>query len=572
MRLTLLLTLILGSIFQTPLSAQYYFTGEVRDPHGDKLQNVSILVQSTGLLYKTGNEGSFEIVSRKAEDSLLFAIRGYESYATGIHSSDFLQITLKMQSMPPIPKGRLMAAYTGLPSPGVSASGAPGVSGENPFVGQAAQVSFPANINGVSYNTIRRFLDMGTTVPADAVKIEEMLSYFNFYYEEPEAQALFHCSSDLLPCPWSEKHELLYLNICTRITDRQQLPPAHLVYLIDASGSMDMPNKLPLLKSGFRLLVKNLRNIDTVSLVVFGSRVGVALQGVSGTRKGELLSAIEGLRPDGPSPGATGLKLAYQVAKQGFIEGGTNKVILVTDGDISDGATGRQELEEMIREQSKAGIQLTCMGIGIDSVRNSELPWLAEAGHGNFASITDAQEAEKELLNELDRGICTVADSVCITATFDSTLIKEYRLIGFESKPSVLGDSTVRMVGGKISSGHSLMALFELVPKKDSAEIENVARVKIGYSIPGKKTGLEMEYQCPNRRIAFEKTAGDRRKAACIALFGMKLKKSGYTSAIPWADVEKMARKNFSGNNMMDRDYIALVVRARKIYEHDKQN
>lgn len=552
------------SLFYSPLSAQYYFTGEVRDPHGDKLQNVSILVQSTGFLYKTGNEGSFEIGSNKVEDSVSFAIPGYESYTTRIHSSDFLQITLKMQRVQSLPKGRLMASFAGAaPS---------GTGGENPFVNPAATVAFPANINSTSYNTIRRFLDMGTTVPSDAVKIEEMLNYFNLDYEEPEDQGLFHCASELLPCPWNTGHRLLCLNVCTRITDRAQLPPANLVYLIDASGSMDMPNKLSLIKASLRPVVKNLRDIDNFSLVVYGGRVGVVVQGMPGSKKAEILSAIEAIRPDGPSPAAIGLKLAYDVARQGYLENGANKVILITDGDISNGSASRKDLLDMAAEQSKSGIQLSCLGVGMDSTRNSELPWLAEAGKGGFSSITDAQQAEKVLLNELDRGICTVADSVCIHAGFDSTLVREYRLIGFESRKSALEDSTLKLTGGTICSGHTLVALFELVPKKDSIEIENIADVKICYTLPGKKDLREMEYHCPNRPVTFERAAGNQRKAVCMALFGMKLKESGYASAVSWADVEKMTRKYFSVSNALDRGYIDLVARARRIYEHTKSN
>jgi Ca-activated chloride channel family protein len=354
------------------------------------------------------------------------------------------------------------------------------------------------------------------------------------------------------------------------MTDRQQLPPANWVYLIDVSGSMDMPNKLSLIKSGFRLLVKNLRNTDTVSLVVYGSRVGVALQGVPGSRKGQILSAIEGLRADGPSPGVMGLKLAYQVARQQRIEGGSNKIILITDGDISSGADSRRELSATIEEQSRSGIQLTCLGVGMDSARNSELPWLAEAGHGNFASITDPQQAEKGLLSELGRDICTVADSVCLTAGFDTSLVKEYRLIGFDNNRAVSDDTTLRLAGGTIASGQSLLALFELVPKKDSVGIENIAGIKICYNLPGKNSGLKMDYSCPNRLVAFDRATGDERKAACIALFGMKLKQCGYASGVSWADIEKMTRKNFPGNNVLDRDYITLVAKARKIYEHTK--
>ena len=531
--------------FYVPLSAQYYFTGEVKDEHGDKLQNVSIVVQSTGALYRTGSEGNFEIMSRITDDSLLFAIAGYEPYTAAIRSTDFLRITLKIHDLrATVKKSRLLSATSG------------------------RQVTFPADINGVSYNVIRQFLDMGQTVPVEAVRIEELLNYHNFYYEQPDADSLFHFSSEMLPCPWNETHELLYLNMCTRITNRQEAPPANLVYVIDASGSMDMLNKLSLIKSGFRLLIKNLRDIDTVSIVVFGSRVGTILKGIPGSRKGQIMMAIEALQPDGPSPGIIGVKLAYQAARQQYIEGGINKVILITDGDICNGMEERQQMASIISEQSQVGITLTCLGVGVDSTQKSELPWLAQTGQGNFASIADAKDAEKVLLNELGRNICTVADSVCITIGFDTTLVKEYHLIGFDSK--AVGDTALRLEGGKINSGHSLLALFELVPNRDSSDIESIADVKVCYALPGKNTALHMNYQCCNRRVPFDKATGDQRKAACIALFGMKLKDRGWASGISWADVEKITRKNFAANNALDKDYITLVVKARKVYEHIK--
>lgn len=540
-----LLNSILVFLFYTPLSAQYYFTGEVTDVHGDKLPNVSIVVQSTGELYKTGNGGSFEIITRKTEDTLLFASAGYEPFTTIIRSSEFVQVILKLLPQRLTHKQRLLTASLG------------------------NEVIFPADINGLSYNMIHRFLDMGMPVPAEAIRIEEMLNYFNFYYEKPDEEALFHCSSKLLPCPWQESHKLLYFNVSTRITNRDQAPPANLVYLLDVSGSMDMPFKLPLIKTGFRSLINNLRDIDTISLVAFGARVGVVLQGVPGSHKGQILSAIESLSPDGPSPGIRGIKLAYEVARQQWIEGGTNKVILITDGDISDGEPSREELRETITGQSRQGIQLTCLGVGIDSTRDSELPWLAEAGQGKFALIGDVREAEKVLLNELATDLCTVADNVCVTTDFDTTLVKECRLIGFDNRIDSTNVS-LKMEGGPICSGHSLLALFELVPKKDSAGIENIANIRIRYTLPGKKIELQTDYVCLNRMVAFDKAAGDERKAACIALFGMKLKQSDHASGIPWADIEKMTRKNFSVNNALDRDYITLVVKARKIYEHTK--
>ena len=295
------LILLLCSFIYTSLSAQYYFTGEVRDLHGDKLQRVAIIVQSTGMVYETGRYGDFEITSRIADDSLTFAYSGYEQYTTAIKSTDFLRVTLKERTPPSAaPKIRLtsLIPWQGCDPYPVSTWGNRHTVIENPFLVGPANISFTGNPNGISYWNIRRFLDMGTPVPPEAVKIEEMLGYFNFTYEEPDPAELFHCSSDLVSCPWNKAHKLLCLNISAQRGNIKRNPPCHLVFAIDASGSMDMPNKMPLIKAGMRLLVRNLRDIDTVSFVQYGASLSV-LAGIPGSRKGDIIRAIEQLHPDG---------------------------------------------------------------------------------------------------------------------------------------------------------------------------------------------------------------------------------------------------------------------------------
>ncbi|HMH21418.1 MAG TPA: von Willebrand factor type A domain-containing protein, partial [Puia sp.] len=456
MKITLLIFLL--SMVYASSPAQYFFTGEVKDPHGDKLQNVSITVASSHLTYRTNINGDFGIISRKEEDTLIFSFEGYQSYTATARATEQLQVTLRMlafarasENSPLISVIRTVKVHRGAPYPTHAASPdtaapprAPDTTlisysslTENPFVGQAATVSFPVNISHASYPNIRRILGMGFTVPPEAVKIEEMLNYHNFNYEEPEGTDLFHCSSDLVSCPWNATHKLLYLNICTRRSDMSKSPPGNFVFLIDASGSMDMPNKLPLVKSGFRLLVENLRNIDTVSIVAFGGRTGIALEGVSGSEKGKIIRAIESLLPDGPSPGGEGLQLAYLVARRQFIAGGNNRVVLITDGDISEGASDEKALEDLVEQRNKDGIQLTCMGVGMRNYKDSRLPAMAEKGHGNFAYLDNEQQAEKQLADELSQNLCTVAENVYATTGFNPILVKEYRLIGFSNKAAV---------------------------------------------------------------------------------------------------------------------------------------
>ena len=530
-------------IFYLPLSAQYYFTGEVKGSHGDNLQRVSITVQSTGETYHTAASGNFEIVSRNADDSLTFAADGYEKYFTTVSSSEFLRITLKETAVPmPSRKDRLFSVVNG------------------------SSVSFTCNSNGISYSNIKKFLDMGRPVPAEAVKVEEMLNYLNFYYEDPEDQNLFHCSSELVTCPWNVSHRLLCLNVCAKRAAMEKTVPNNIVLLIDVTGSMDMPNKLPLVKSSLHSLIKNLRDIDTVSLIEYGGR-GRILSGVPGSEKERLVRTIEQLSADGPSPTEPVLHLAYKIAANQFIRGGNNKIMLFTDGDISPAPAARLEMQDLAGRWADDSIQLSCFGMGLNKDEPSELPLLARAGHGDFACIVDAQQGEKQLLDDLSKGLSGIADKVCFTVVFDTSIVKEYHLLGYDNRNAVPKDTTLTLETGSISSAGAQLAIFEIIPKTDSIITGNIANVGINYCLPGQTQQKMMSYDCPNIPGPFEKATASLKRSICIALFGMKLKGAEDAPRLSWADFDKMTRKVFSSNNYIDSYYMALMVKARRIYE-----
>jgi len=332
-----------------------------------------------------------------------------------------------------------------------------------------------------------------------------------------------------------------------------------------------MPNKLPLVKSSLHLLVKNLRDIDTVSIVEYGGKQRI-LTGVPGSEKEQLLRAIEQLYADGPSPGETGLAMAYKVAASHYIPHGNNRVILVTDGDISSSPDKARDLMDLARGQYDDSIHLSCLAVGLNKNEDSELPVLAQAGHGSFDIVEDAQQGERALLNLLVKDMPGIADKVCITASFDTTLVQEYRLLGFENKHSALEDTTLHLEGGSIGSANAQLALFEITPKKDSAGIGNIADIQIDYCIPGQTQMKKMNYLCPNKLAPFESASASLRKTLCIALFGMKLKGAPCTTRYSWTDIEKMTKKVFASNDVIDRDYIALLTKARKVYERSHNN
>lgn len=444
---------------------------------------------------------------------------------------------------------------------------------ENPFLETSAspQSSFTVNINRASYSNIRRFLNMGVMVPPDGVRIEEMLNNFNFTCREPENGNTFNNTSALTSCPWNDQHKLLFLNISARKLDLSALPPSNLVFLIDASGSMDLPNKLPLLKSGFRLLVKNLRAQDTISIVVYGNAVQILLEGVSGDQKDSLTKTIEELQPDGPTPGEFGLRLAYEVVRRRFIPNGNNRIILASDGDFNVGSSSENELQTLIDQQKKAGIYLTCLGLGMGNYKDSKLAVLAQKGNGNFYYIDNEGEAEKDLVTELTQTLYAVADNVYINVRFQNPQVKEYRLIGYNNKRAALEDSSSRLEGGEIGSGHSIIALYEIVPQDDSLKNNlPVALLDINYQLPGKPSLHQSHYVCPDNYIPFAEADSDVRKAAGIAMFGMKMRGTAYSSKINWKDIEAVNFQAFSENDYISNDYLDLVAKAVKVYSHKK--
>jgi Ca-activated chloride channel family protein len=409
---------------------------------------------------------------------------------------------------------------------------------------------------------------MGSSVPADAVKIEELLNYFNFAYEEPGAKDIFNCNSQVVACPWNLAHRIVAVRVCARKVEIGSRPPCNLVLLIDASGSMDMPNKLPLIKSGIRLLVDNLRDIDTISVVEFGRQVQVLFAGMPGSEKMRILRAVEGLRADGPSPGFPGVRLAYAVAKQQFIRGGNNRVILLTDGDVSmDPPAVERDLQDLIAQQREAGIRLTCGGLGMKSVKDSKLPLLAEIGRGNFAYLDDEKTVEQLLGGELDPRLASVADNVSVSAEFSPALVSEYRLIGYDNKRQVLEDTAAGLAGARVGSGNSLLALFEVVPKADTTGADTLARIRVNYCLPGQAAVRTLRFDCMNDVVPFERAEMDWKRAICLALFGMKLQRSEYAGGMGWPEIEKMAKKLFSGTNYLDDEYLSLIDRAKRIYD-----
>lgn len=564
--------------------AQFYLRGEIKDENNSLLPNVKILLHSNGYLYHSGSSGAFGIPVPQSTDSLTVSAEGYQTLSLLVNATDYQNIVLKLLFHPPeVARKRLLSLTKDLKGgdwKGWTVGGETYSSlVENEFIpaGKFPETGFAVTIDKASYSNVRRFLNMGSTIPPDAVRIEELLNYFNFGYTPPAADSCFFIHSDLSECPWNTTNQLLFLKVCARKVDPAKIPPANLVFLVDVSGSMDMPNKLPLLKSAFRLLVNNLREIDTVSIVVYGSSVGVWLPPTSGGEKKKIQKAIEDMYPGGPTPGEAGIRAAYRVARSQFVKGGNNRVILATDGDFNVGETSEEEMEKLVDQYREWGIYLTCLGVGMGNYKDSKLEVLAKKGNGNFAYLDDEREAEKVLVREFTQTVYAVADDAYLNISFNPALVKNYRLIGFDNKVKALSDSLNEVQGGEVGSGHSLLALFEITPADPdssglSADKSRLGQVVLNYKLPHDTLERMTFYTCPYQLTAFEDLQPCYRFASSIAMFGGLLKRSRFMAQASWKGTIDMAEKSRDPEDGMQEEFIGLIEKARKIYGHQKRH
>ncbi len=561
--------------------AQYYIRGEVKDEKNQALQNVKIFQHSSRSLFYSGTSGGFGITGKTLADSLSFSLDGYEPKTIKVNAEQWQTVNLKVQaSIVNRNRPKLISITKNLQQ---SSRHRLFVSNEtyfqiveNEYVDAAKfpNTGFSLNINKASYSNVRRFLNMGSTVPPDAVRTEELLNYFNLHYREPEVKDVFKIASQLTSCPWDETKQLLYLNISAKKIDLNKVPPGNFVFLIDASGSMDMPNRLPLLKAAFQLFVKNLRPIDTVSIVTYGGTVGIHLPPTGGAHKEKIITAIEELEALGDTPGEAAILTAYDLARHTYIKGGNNRVILATDGDFNVGLHSEKALEELITKEKLSGVFLTCLGVGMGNFKDSKLETLAKRGNGNYAYLDDINEAEKVLVKELTQTFYAVADDVYMNMQFNPKWVKAYRLIGFDNKRDAVADSTIEMEGGEVGSGSSALAVFEIEPTDQRlfspgliTEDKGVAALSMRYSLCADTTHQNMQYNCPLNFIAFDELDNELRFATAVTMFGLMLKQSKYIDNATLQDVENIAFAAHKPGDYLQMQFLELVDKAKKIYK-----
>lgn len=569
---------ILAYMLVLQAAAQYYIRGEAKDMNGNGLQNVKIYRPSTRSIYYSGISGGFGIPSSSLYDSLEFSKIGYRPVYVKINTEEYQHIQMEPLDDPVnIHKNKLVSLTTGdegLHNP-ISFYRGETYSNlvENDFVktDKHAVTSFSMRIDKASYGNVRRFLNRDVEVPTDAVRIDEMLNYFNLNYTQPDSGQTFHLESSYTDCPWNPEHRLLLLNISAQKLKLDHVPPTNFVFLIDVSGSMDLPNRLPLLKEAFQLLVKNLRKQDTVSIVTYGGTVGVWLTPTGGDQKEKINKAIEEMYASGDTPGETAIRTAYQLARSTFIKNGNNRIILATDGDFNVGYTTEKELEKLIIQQRQSGVYLTCLGVGMGNYKDSKIETLSKKGNGNFAYIDGIREAEKVLVTQFTQTVYSVAGDVSVSIKFNPEVVSESRLIGYDNKKSVLEENENQLEGGEIGSGAGNTIIFEIVPTKHDTlpKGNKLAEVIVNYKNRKDEdsTKHDLTYTCQQHYIPFASLDSQLRFATAVSMFGLKLKKSKYFPETGWNDIYNIADDAKKQGDYLQNQMTELILKAKEIYE-----
>jgi Ca-activated chloride channel family protein len=556
------------------VAQQFYVKGQVKDEGGTPLQNVTMLLHSSGFIYKSGSDGSFALLTPVKIDTLTIFREGFQKEQRVIRSDRFNHIVMKKAVViKSVAHNRLASQTQDLKRDDQQQwfTGDETYASivENNFIEAASypKTGLSLNVDRASYSNIRRFLTMDSQVPPDAVRIEEMLNYFNLDYKEPATDKPFEIVTTLTGCPWNRNNQLLFAQVSSKKLPLDKVPQTHLVFLIDVSGSMDMPNRLPLLKSGFKGLVNNLRATDSVSIVVYGGSVGIALNTTSGGEKEKIFKVIDSLQPGGSTPGESGIKLAYSLARHHFIKDGNNRVVLATDGDFNVGLRKEEELEELINQQRNAGVYLTCLGIGMGNYKDSKIQTLAQRGNGNFAYIDSYREAEKVLMKEFMQTLYTVADDAFLSVHFNPLYVKEYRLIGFDNKIGAIKDSAANVEGGEIGSAFSLIVAFEVVPVEGhQKQLIDPANFILRFQNANSSTSCELVEKPQLFYTPFAQLSNSYKFASAVIMFGSLLRNSKHVKEITWNDVLNVAKPAANLDNYSQKEFLELVELAKKLY------
>ena len=461
---------------------------------------------------------------------------------------------------------------------------------ENPFLKTSRNPlsTFSIDVDRASYTNIRRFLNSGSLPPPEAIRLEEMVNYFTYDFSTPEGNEPFAVKMEYTQCPWNKKHDLVHIGIQGKKVRKEKMPPNNLVFLVDVSGSMDEPNKLPLVKSCLHMLVNQMRPEDKIALVVYAGAAGLVLSSTSGDNKNKISDAIDGLSAGGSTAGGEGILLAYAIARENFLKEGNNRVLLATDGDFNVGVSDDGELEKLIEDKRKEKVYLSVLGFGTGNYKDSKMEMLADKGNGNYAYIDNMLEGQKVLVNEMTGTLLTIAKDVKIQVEFNPDKVKKYRLLGYENRTLEDKDfNNDQKDAGELGAGNSVTALYEIIPKgssepevdseKDSVDALKYSAVHMVSSRLPEILTLKLRNKDPNDstsqlvtkvlqpgRVPISKASENCRFAASVAEFGLLLKDSGYKADSDFSDVLSLAESSKGEDKFGYRsEFIRLVSLAK---------
>jgi Ca-activated chloride channel family protein len=564
---------------------------------GLPVQGVTVSIKSSPSKIMTDSKGVYAI-SANPEDILMFSKLGYMSQEVKVGNRHSINIQLMTQVIRPIelvedeydviapgypPKQEQHAPYKPvrdrkqtMGNPVSSNYYAPqegqnwnteNYSAINENIFHSPQndplSTFSIDVDAASYSNVRRFLNNGQQPPIDAVRIEEMINYFTYDYEEPNEDQPFSINTEVGEAPWNSEHKLVHIGLQGRHVSLENLPPSNIVFLLDVSGSMNAANKLPLLKSAFKMLINQMREEDKVSIVVYAGAAGVVLEPTSGANKKQILEALNSLQAGGSTAGGAGIQLAYKLARENFVSEGNNRVVLATDGDFNIGASSDAEMQRLIEKERESGVFLTVLGFGMGNYKDSKMEVLADKGNGNYAYIDNLLEAKKVLVNEFGGTMFTIAKDVKIQVEFNPALVQEYRLIGYENRILQKEDfNNDKKDAGELGAGHTVTALYEIIPtsvngspKVDPLKYQTnksaskggykgeLLTVKLRYKKPdGQKSVLLSDVVKDNTR-QLDNTSDNFRWSASVAEFGMLLRDSEFKGNSSYKQVIALAKE-----------------------------
>ncbi len=469
---------------------------------------------------------------------------------------------------------------------------------ENAFkrVGDEPFSTFSIDVDTAGYSVLRRFVSHGSLPPPESVRIEELLNYFPYDYQAPKNSEPFAVNMEMVKAPWKSEHKLLRVGLKAKDVDWSKRPLSNLVFLLDVSGSMNDPNKLPLVKSALKMLIENLGENDKVAMVVYAGASGLALPSTRASDKAAIMAALDRLEAGGSTNGGAGIQLAYKIAEENFIPGGINRVLLATDGDFNVGTTSESDLVTLIEKKAKSKVFLTVMGFGMGNYKDSLLEQIANKGNGAYAYIDNSREARKVLVEQAGGSLITIAKDVKIQIEFNPARVAGYRLIGYENRllnKEDFNDDTKD--AGEIGAGHTVTALYEIVPKGKTVPGSNVDElryqktatpnkvakesgealtVKLRYKMPEGDVSQLMSISLPDNEQDFSDASNDLKFQAGVAQFGMLLRDSKHKSSSSFESALKLLRDSASRNGKVDpyrQEFIEIVEKVQVLKKGEKQ-